>query len=146
MSQGFVVCSPEYRLTPHAKQCDAHEDVFDAFRYVQHKLSGDLEALGVTVKLDPSRTIAFGGSAGGTASLRLAADIEKFNTEEQDAHRLPQLRAIICAYPCTDVDNWCCKPRVTLAEGLSKEPSEVQQIIANFYQEPVSVSLKKYAA
>lgn len=73
LASGFVVCSPEYRLSPHVLQSAAHEDVFDSYLYIQRELQGVLREQGNPITLDLERCYSQGGSAGGTSALRLVS-------------------------------------------------------------------------
>jgi hypothetical protein len=121
---------------------DIRKDLLDAYIFIQQRLNGKLaeeRRIGHSV-VDVNRCIAFGGSAGGTACLYLvriysngnmregidlsliqAADIESHNNNHSPSSpALPQLRAIICAYPLTNPDSHPAEPKAVWAEKTSK--------------------------
>lgn len=64
-----VVISPNYRLSPQAPILDVLADVDSAVSYTRTKLNARLEALGKPARVDPSRVVLSGGSAGGYLAL-----------------------------------------------------------------------------
>lgn len=64
-----VVISPNYRLSPQAPILDVLADVDSAVNYTRAKLNARLEALGKSARVDPSRIVLSGGSAGGYLAL-----------------------------------------------------------------------------
>ncbi|KAJ9105837.1 hypothetical protein QFC19_003407 [Naganishia cerealis] len=116
LKNGMAVVSLEYRMVPHVTQFDIRDDLLDAYHFIQQRLNGRLaEELGIENDLIKTQEVVlFGGSAGGTSVLCLAADIEKFNSENTSA--LPQVKAILCAYPLTDPNNHFAQPKEVWAE------------------------------
>lgn len=89
LQKGFAVVSAEYRMAPHARFTEIREDLLDSYKWCREKLG---EAAGC--KIDPSRIIVFGGSAGGTASIFLVADALKAG--------IPPPKAMYVIYPMVD--------------------------------------------
>jgi acetyl esterase/lipase len=114
----------------------------DAYHFIQQRLNGKLaEELDIKNDVvDTQKIILFGGSAGGTSVLCLvrllfvrekvalhgtyispsmqAADIEKYNSESEKP--LPQVKAILCAYPLTDPNSQFAQPKSAWAEKVPK--------------------------
>lgn len=73
-----------------------------------------------------------------------AVDIDTYNQKVSSTReRLPQLRAVVPAYPCTDVRNWNDKPQKDLLDALETGPSDVRQTIEIFRKGPVSTGFRK---
>ncbi|KAJ9116268.1 hypothetical protein QFC24_006785 [Naganishia onofrii] len=132
LKNGMAVVSLEYRMVPHVTQVEIRDDLMDAYHFIQQKLNSRLaEELGIERDVvDTQRIILFGGSAGGTSVLCLAGDIEKYNSENAEA--LPQVKAILCAYPLTDPDNHFAQPKQAWAEKTSKMFPDDWELIKDF--------------
>jgi hypothetical protein len=63
-------------------------------------------------------------------SLWQAGDIEKYNSENAEA--LPQVKAILCAYPLTDPDNHFAQPKQAWAEKTPKMFPDDWELIKDF--------------
>ncbi|KAK3900560.1 Alpha/Beta hydrolase protein [Staphylotrichum tortipilum] len=67
---GFVVVSADYRLCPQVSLLEIIQDATDVFEWCKSELPGKLKADG-GIDVDPTKTVAFGQSAGGFLALTL---------------------------------------------------------------------------
>ncbi|KAJ9115397.1 hypothetical protein QFC22_005152 [Naganishia vaughanmartiniae] len=115
-------------------QFDIRDDLMDAYHFIQQKLNSQIaEELDIKHEVVNTQSIIlFGGSAGGTSVLCLAADIEKYNNNSENTEKLPQVKAILCAYPLTDPNNHFAEPKAVWAEKTSKMFPEDWELIKDF--------------
>ncbi len=125
--------------------------------FVQTKLQEEVSrALPDAPKLDVSRCVVSGGSAGGTCSLMLVsvnfpcnqdgplkpqlqgADIHTHNQSAPDP--LPPLRAVLSAFPLVDANSHFCTPNAKFHETLQAEDPETYRLTMQIYEEKVCVS------
>ena len=111
-SLNFLVLIPNYRLCPQVTARDgAFTDAVSALAFARDELPSQLSSQ--NVKVDPSRTIAMGHSAGGTLSLHLASQSHP-------------PKAILAFYPTlyvSDPENTAHKPYPAFAGVPTYEPT-----------------------
>lgn len=84
--------SPDYRLLPESNGLDILEDLKDFWTWVRRDLSGYLQSIGSAAEPDLEHILAYGESAGGYLALQTALTV-------------PEVKAVIAAYPMVDVDS-----------------------------------------
>jgi acetyl esterase/lipase len=111
----FIVVSPNYRLAPQAPIRDILEDADSAANFVRTKLNDKLVAAGHGARVDPSRMVLSGGSAGGYLALMAGLPTPKSVPDaEVGGHRGPNgwvPLGVAPFYPITDLEHefWATK-------------------------------------
>lgn len=105
--EGVIVVSPNYRLAPQAAILDILADADAAVAYVRTKLNDKLAALGHAARVDPTRLVLSGGSAGGYLALMAGLPVpQRVQPADVGGHAGPvgwSPLGIAPFYPITDL-------------------------------------------
>jgi acetyl esterase/lipase len=104
--EGYVLISIDYRLAPEVKLPKIIEDIQDAFRWIRDK--------GPTLfRVDPTRLVAAGGSAGGYLTMMAGICID------------PPPKALLAYWGYGDVDGpWYSQPSLHYRQAVPLIPKE----------------------
>lgn len=119
LSKGFALVSPDYRFLPHVTHKEIREDLIDVYKWIQNDLNQRLKELGSKASVDGTRACVMGWSAGGTSTVWLASDVQRYN--DTNTPKLPPLKACIPTYPLVEGSGGMAQSRKAFDERLSTD-------------------------
>lgn len=143
-----ITVSPNYRLSPQAPILDVLADVDAAISFVRTKLNDKLAAKGHAARVDPSRVVLSGGSAGGYLALMAGLPVpQRASDQDLGGYRGASTsdwkpRGIAPFYPITDLEHefWATKTDPVPWWGTSV-PDAAAQPHLNIRDPPVGTAV-----
>ncbi|EST07260.1 Alpha/beta hydrolase fold-3 [Kalmanozyma brasiliensis GHG001] len=120
----IAVVSTDYRLAPQVRVPDIQHDMEDCLAFVIDELPSQLAAKGETVRVDTSRIVLSGSSAGGWQSLMVGLGMCPNSKQEH----LQNVKGIAAIYPITTMDHPFFLEKQVPFRGLTKDdPSTFEE-------------------